>query len=255
MKRIISILLIVCLTVPLSFAATSEKLVTRNDNSDLTKVDLEFSNFDSTGNYIFKGIDVGIFESTNGADYTLQSGSFHRVLQSSTTFSLNLGSLSSYDYAKTYKVAYRIIYEIVGTGELVVLDEGNSVKGWKKVQWAGNDLVFFRNRAPVITSVSNATTQYVSEESGHKEITLDFDGTDDQFTGSVLYKINGGSEVVLQSGVTSFNNYTKDIDLSAFSEGTYTFTFWLKDDSGFISDTKAVTVIVDKTNPIPIFSN
>ncbi|MCX7841697.1 MAG: S-layer homology domain-containing protein, partial [Clostridia bacterium] len=91
--------------------------------------------------YIYRGVDIAIFEDANGnGSFTLRNDLSRRILTSSTSFNISLGNPDSYDPSKIYKVVYRILYSSSASGPILT-------KSWETVKDGGQEIIFSKLEA------------------------------------------------------------------------------------------------------------
>ncbi|WP_261303042.1 S-layer homology domain-containing protein [Paenibacillus andongensis] len=218
-----------------STALSNGQLV--SDGSTVHEVNLTVAVMDTSGNYIYRGADVAVFEgASKSGPFTAKSGKLTRVLTDSTSIAVALGSAADYEAGKWYKIGYRILYSPIGQGSdtIVIGEQANGKDGWKLAQdGAGYDLMFSVYKAPPSAPVISADP--VAPTNGVVTVTINYPSDAVQ----KKYRIGSGS----------WQDYTGPI--SIVENGTV--DAYAVDAAGNQSEQRSYTVSnIDKTPPVII---
>ena len=142
-----------------------------------TKATVTVTGIDTSGKYIYYGIDVGVFKKPDDYKQNLDEweeiGVKKRIETNSLQVELeDLGSMSDYEYDKVYSLAYRVLYRPVGSQENPVIETE-----WKKVKIDSNNDILYYKKIPYI-KIEEALTDRVTGAN----LWMDADGkyTDDE---------------------------------------------------------------------------
>ena len=107
-------------------AVTGDTLITCNIDGTLTdkgttinSATITVSNIDTSGNYIYSGILLGVFKK-GVSDWSLVPELSQSILTNSTVVQLtSFGDIIKYEYSSIYALGYRILYEPIGSNQLI----------------------------------------------------------------------------------------------------------------------------------------
>ncbi len=149
----ICIALIVAAATSFSFAEGGQS---QAPFQGLPKVTLQLSDFDNSGNLIYIGIDLAVFEEVDaqgdpsdidrdGKVFVAKEGKVKRFLTNSTNISIDLGDPRDYKKAVRHKLAMRTLYTPTGTstGEIIIANQSNGKDGWIEVAGSEFQLSYF----------------------------------------------------------------------------------------------------------------
>ena len=105
-------------------------------------ISLKDNDIDKSGNYIYYGVDLGIFQKPNsGSDW--KTIAVQRALSPSLDFKISdFGSISKYDTSSVYSTGYRIVYQVAGSQSNPIIETD-----WKQVK----QYFRFTSTPPIIT--------------------------------------------------------------------------------------------------------
>lgn len=127
-------------------------------NEDKPKITINVEELDTTGDLIYKGVDIALFGAKLGTnEFKLIDDKAQRILTNKTKIEIDLSKINlQYDY--NYKIAYRTLYAKAGTeaDKLFVAGQGNGKDGWTLVKdLHGEDFIFkVDNEVPTFSSIS-----------------------------------------------------------------------------------------------------
>ena len=190
---------------------------------------------DDSGHYRFRGFDAAILEGDSEAG-PFRAGKTKRVLTDDAAMSLALGDPSGYDPAKTYKIAYRVLYSPVGldAGILVPGSPDNGKDGWIVAQdGSGRDILIrsrIVDRTPpnvAVEMTDEAGDVYESDTWTSRSVTASVYATDDSGEiASLDYRIVFGDGTV----VSEWQPYASAIAFA--DEGVYALSVRATDPAG-----------------------
>ena len=152
LKIIAFIVILIAITLPVPFYAANagDKFITCDiDGTEketvFTKATVTVSGIDTSGIYIYYGIDVGVFKKPDDYKQNKDEWEETAIKKRIETNSLqveieDLGSMSDYEYDKVYSLAYRVLYRPVGSQENQIIETE-----WKKVKIdSNNDILYYK---------------------------------------------------------------------------------------------------------------
>ena len=186
-------------------SAAGDSFVTCDENgsgvvSGFEDATITISNLDTSGNFIYKGVDVGIFKKpASGTDW--DTVFVKRIMTDSLKIKItDLGDMSQYESGQVYALGYKVLYQTLGSDENpIVADQ------WQKVD--GSYFKIKPGSIPVVSKVYDFVTS---------------DGTSTIFTNATI---------TISNLDTSGNFVYKGVDVGIFQKpasGTVWDTVFVK---------------------------
>lgn len=94
---------------------------------------IELSNLDESGELIYAGIDVAVFEDPDAdGTYTVKAGKVQRFITNHKNITVDLGSPADFTKGILHKIAIRTLYVPTGSENdlIVIADYNNGKEGW-----------------------------------------------------------------------------------------------------------------------------
>lgn len=206
---------------------------------------ISLDGLDESGELIYTGIDLGVFEDPDGdGEYTVKEGKVRRFITTHTTMTIDLGSPSDYTKGVLHKIAYRTLYLPAGTNPdtIIIADYDNGKEGWIPIEMLFKP-TYFGNKSdnPFIIH----TTQWEANRQTYNDAKIAAGLTEETrppstfWSGENLIIQIEATEVVEQIDITILNetssttgqpykvSLTEYVDNPAVSEGAiYTGELW-----------------------------
>lgn len=242
LKKVSIILFITVLCISLlQFKSVQAAGIVSYEGFIITTITASVSNFDTSGNLYYRGVDMAIFqdEDKDGV-YAVKPGKVTRVLTGNTSIEVSLGDPTDYlEDGNKYKVGYRVIYSPIDDDtKLLIDDQSNGKDGWKLIQEDGAD-IWFAREDPYPPTVGNGMDEAIRYTNAADGTNMRFNTTNGADTGGSGYDATyfwcriGSAPWFIeeQRGIHwSTNNWYVDIPIQG--EGTYLTRAYPRDNAG-----------------------
>ncbi len=150
------------------YAQAGDKLIAcdingNNEGAVFSKATITISDVDLLGNYVYWGVDVGVFKKISDTQW--QNVLVERLVMNGLTVQVdNFGPITSYEYDTVYALGFRVLYQTVGSESNPIIESQ-----WKTVKDSSNQDTYFRVMYPVGVKFTDRVTAANSWISDNEE--------------------------------------------------------------------------------------